>query len=246
VQRRGGESVNPSFPVGLLGLGAILLILALAGEVRVQQVAVGITNKWIRWIAALASVVCIVTAVVLFLQDCRASAATNPTNQSSGNQANTKDSPEDRKGERPIPIPISPDPKKLIEIIKRQQHDYVKDSTGTLDYQCFTDGDYADLIKRKDEIPAKLKGSNEFISIVLAIQAMSPDERQKLLDTGEQTYRRTWSDLGLNPAKDPPDKLRQGQSTAGSKAEQAIAEDIVNLVIDLCKKSPADIRRLYN
>jgi hypothetical protein len=234
--------MNPSFPVVLLGIGAILLILALAGEVRVQQVAVGITNKLIRWIAAFASVACFVTAVVLFLHDSRAIAGATPAEQSNGHPSTPKDVPADRKDEGPSSLP---DPKKLIEIIKQQERDYVKDSTGTEDYRCFTDDNYADFMKKKDQIPTQLKQNNEFVSVVLAIKAMNPDDRQKLLDQGSQTYRRTWSDRGLIPGKDPAEKLKQGQSIAGSNAERVIAEEIVNLVKDLCKKSSDDIRRLY-
>jgi len=131
-------------------------------------------------------------------------------------------------------------PEKLITIIKEQQKKYVRESWDTDAYQCFTD---EDLEKFEDsgiprKIVEKLKKNNQFIDVVLAIKEIPPSKWQDLKERSLKTYKPTWAELGKIS--------REGQTEAGQKAEKTIAEAIVELVVELLKKSKEDIKKLYS
>jgi len=131
-------------------------------------------------------------------------------------------------------------PDKLIEIIKEQQEKNVKLSYNEAASQNFSDLDLANFIREKKtaKIAEELKRDNEFLDTVIAIKAMLPSERQRLLERALTMYKPTWAQLGrIAPA---------GQTEAGQKAEKMIAETVVNLVRDLSKLTDADIRKLYS
>jgi hypothetical protein len=159
---------------------------------------------------------------------------------------NAQGSPSPQTGTSPSPTPAV-DPETLIQTIKDKQHERVGDSTGTLDYQCFTEPKLAQFKNAK--IPAQvandLKKDASFIDLVLAIKAMAPAARQSLLDRAAKTYRQSWSQLGLDPATASKGDLLRGQTDSGAEAERAIAESIVALVKDLSRRSEDELKKLY-
>jgi len=118
-------------------------------------------------------------------------------------------------------------PEELLEIIKSQQKAEVKASSGESASTSFTTDDLKEF-KRKnvpESVANKLKGDSHFIDVVLAIKQMEPTPRQKLLNQGMETYKKTFDQLGQ--------VSREGQTNAGQEAEQLIAKAVVDLVKEL-------------
>jgi hypothetical protein len=129
-------------------------------------------------------------------------------------------------------------PEALIDIIVKQQRENVKESVGTLDYQCFSEKDlgaFKEASKHK-QIAQKLKHDNIFLDVVLAIKQMRPAKRQELLEVAAHTARKTWAELGRID--------REGQTEAGHQAESMIASEIVGLVKELCNLNTEQINGL--
>jgi hypothetical protein len=123
-------------------------------------------------------------------------------------------------------------PERLIDLIQQLQHEHVRDSFGVQAGQCFTDKDLARFKADRvtAELVGQLKDDKDFLAIVDSIRGMGSAERTKLLDRAQQTYKKTWAELGYDPATSPPAKLREGQTDAGQEAERSIAEAVVELV----------------
>jgi hypothetical protein len=134
-------------------------------------------------------------------------------------------------------LPVN-DPKKLVGIIKQQQHDNVKESHGEYVNQCFTDEDLKRFVEGKKtvEITKQLKKNNHFLETVLAVKKMRPSERQNLIDECLKISRPTWAELGRIS--------REGQTEAGQQAERMIAKAIVDLVEELFELSDDEIKHL--
>jgi Caspase domain len=131
---------------------------------------------------------------------------------------------------RPSPSPtpaVSPD--ELLEIIKSEQRSKVRESSGVNNGQNFSD-DMLKEFKGQDvpqSVTERLKHNSYFIDIVLAIKQMRPGTREKLLNEGMRTYKKTWVELGrISP---------EGQTDAGQEAERLIAQAIIDLVMELSK-----------
>ena len=131
------------------------------------------------------------------------------------------------------------DPKKLLEIIRQQQLNNVKESYGEWAYQCFTDDDLNRFVEKKipSEIANQLKQNNQFLEVILAIKKLQPSKSQKLLDKCLKISRPTWAELGKIS--------REGQTEAGQKAEKMIAKSIVDLVKELYKLPDDEIKKLF-
>jgi hypothetical protein len=132
----------------------------------------------------------------------------------------------------PSPTAAPKNPERLIDLIRQLQHEHVRDSSGIQAGQCFTDNDLAKFKADKvtAEIVGHLKDDKDFSAAVDSIRAMDSGERTKLLDKARQTYKKTWAELGYDPATTPAAKLREGQTDAGQEAERLIAEAVVDLV----------------
>lgn len=133
----------------------------------------------------------------------------------------------------PVPTPTPQvKPNGLVEKIKQIQREYVQDSTGTEAGQCFTDNDFKQFIsdRKTAKIVERLQKDNDFKALLNAIKDMNPEQRADLLDRALNTYRKAWSELRLNPNTASADKLREGQTEAGMKAERLIAQTVVDLV----------------
>jgi hypothetical protein len=131
-----------------------------------------------------------------------------------------------------------PDPKeKLFGYIVEYQSIYVKKSTGTFDYNCFTD---SDLLKFHDrdtpkQIESKLLHDTEFLALVLAIKNLTPEQWGNIKREALLIYRPTFAEAGGVKSDG------SAQSAAGQQAEQKVAETIVNLVSTLKKKDKSEI-----
>jgi len=127
----------------------------------------------------------------------------------------------------------------LIKIIQKNQAKYIKESYGEESFQCFTDKDLKSFMSKNilSEIKSDLKLNNEFISLVISTKKLTPDNWLKLIKISRSTYKPTWADNGKIS--------KEGQTNAGQVAERAIANEIVNLVIELRKKSDDELRKMY-
>lgn len=217
-------------------VGAALLISAMA-QLPTPWGMFGPTSGRMRFLAAIAGLALIVAAFYVYMH--QPSPSGSPIVQ---NPVPTPDK------EPPPPPPPRVDTESLIKIIKDKQHDKVGDSTGTLDYQCFTDAKLAAFDKGNvpAQIAADLKKNASFMSLVLAIRAMEPSARQDLLQRAATTFRPPWSQSGIDPATSTMEKKLTGQTNAGSTAEREIAEAIANLVRDLCNRPESELKKLLN
>jgi len=139
----------------------------------------------------------------------------------------------------PIQEDLSLDANYLIEIVKDKQATHVKVSFGELAHQCFTDEDLEAFKRNRipERIAQDLRKNNRFLSVVLAVKALPPVERQELLEAASKTAKPTWAELNRIDV--------EGQTEAGHIAEKMIASRIVDLVSELCRLSAEDIKKLY-
>ena len=134
---------------------------------------------------------------------------------------------------------VSTRPEVLIEVIKQQQKKYVRISFGTNAGECFTDEDLESFNESgiPNQISSELRQDYAFLDVVRAVRSMRPTERQRLLQLGANTAKRTWREIGqITP---------EGQTEAGHTAELSIARSIVKLVRDLVALPEEDFQRLY-
>lgn len=152
-----------------------------------------------------------------------------PTNSAPTPSTRTDTSPTPRESGS---VPTKPDPKRLIDKIKQLQGQYVQDSTGTEPGQCFTDDDFKQFIsdRKTAEIVEQLQKDTDFKALLNAIKDMNSEQREDLLNKALNTYRKTFSELRLNPKTASSEELRKGQTNAGTKAEKLIAQTVVDLV----------------
>ena len=130
-------------------------------------------------------------------------------------------------------------PEKIIRIIEERQRKHVRKSTGELAHESFTEDDLTQFIENKtpERITATLKTDKSFIEVAIAIKQLPASERETLLETGRNTFRPTWAELGrIDP---------EGQTDAGQEADKLIAEAIVQLTQELINKSDSDLEKLY-
>lgn len=220
-------------------VGAVLLISGMA-QLPTPWGMFGPTSGRMRFLAALVGLALIVAAFYVYIhQPCPpcSSIVQNPTPPGP-----------DKQSSPPPPAPSPVDTESLIKIIKDKQHEKIGDSTGTLDYQCFTDAKLAAFDKGNvpAQVVADLKKNATFIQLALAIRAMEPAARQDLLQRAANTFRPPWSQLGIDPATSSMEKKLTGQTNAGSTAEREIAEAIANLVRDLCRRPENELKNLLN
>jgi hypothetical protein len=139
----------------------------------------------------------------------------------------------------PSTVALKVDPERLISFVKQLQTEYVQDSTGIEAHECFTKDDFNQFVsdKKTAEIVERLRNDNDFRNLVSAIRDLSFDKRSDLLSRASNIYRRTWSELKLNPKTASADELRKGQTLEGMKAEKLIAQAVVNLVRQMLSSS---------
>jgi hypothetical protein len=123
-------------------------------------------------------------------------------------------------------------PEELINIIKRIQKKYVRESWGIYKEECFTDIDFEKFNNDGSlyEIKNSIENDRIFAVLIRRIEEMPLAQRADLLSRAENTYKKTWAALNLNPANSSREQLRAGQTEAGSNAERAIAEAVAGYV----------------
>jgi hypothetical protein len=229
-----------NFPLVLLTAGLVLLLVGLLGKVKIKDSEFSTDNPRIRVLASLFGVALLIVALLVYRSD----RSIPPDNSNSAN-TNTPPTPPPSLTATyptptftPSPTPTLPKPDMLIEIILKAQQSNVRESYGEFAGQNFTARNLQEFIAKGTlkDITAQLKADSEFLDVVLAIKHMPPSERQKLLNKGSHTYKPTWEQLGeISP---------KGQTSAGQKAEQMIADAIVNLVKELSQLPDEEIRKL--
>jgi len=118
----------------------------------------------------------------------------------------------------------SPQELQLAEIIRRQQHLRVGESTGEQDWQCFDWNDWRAFNEQNVPVAVvkQLGEDAEFKQLVEQIRQMDAAARNRLLVRASKVYKPTWAQLRqVSPA---------GQTEAGQLAEKRVAEAIVELV----------------
>jgi ribosomal protein S18 len=226
------------FPTVLLIAGLVFILLAILDTFRIKDWEGTVKNKRMRLALFALGVLLVVAAFVLYLRD-----KESPPNKADPVAVSTPVASPIVSGTPAPPVTIStspslPQPELLIIIIKREQHDNVRESYGEQRGQNFSEEDFARFVKegKVADITVHLKTDREFLDVVLAIKRMPASDRQKLLDKGSSTHKQTWSEIGkISP---------EGQTDAGQKAERKIAEAIVNLVKELSSLSDEAIRKL--
>jgi hypothetical protein len=129
-------------------------------------------------------------------------------------------------------------PGKIFDIIRDQQNFFVKESYGTDAYQCFTDDDLQNFLKKgvPQIIRDNLQKSNEYLAIIMAIKEMDAIKRQELLNHAQNSFKPTWGELGHIS--------REGQTDAGQTAEKLIANSIVDLTKGLLNKTNEELNAM--
>jgi hypothetical protein len=123
--------------------------------------------------------------------------------------------------------------KNLREIIEHQIRENVRQSTGELAGQNFSDVDL-ERFKREDRpgrIVTALQADRTFLDAVEHVRKMPAVERSTYLKNCRQPLRKTWAEMG-RIASDG-----SGTTAAGRVAELAISNAIVDLAERLLKKS---------
>lgn len=131
-----------------------------------------------------------------------------------------------------------PNPKeRLIEFIQEYQTRYVKKSTGTYSYNCFTDNDLEIFYKRNtlNDIEQDLSKNGEFLALVLAIKELSPGQWAEIKSAALLIFKPTYGEVG-GPKSDG-----SAQTEAGQQAERKVGETIVALVSTIKKRDKAEI-----
>jgi hypothetical protein len=127
--------------------------------------------------------------------------------------------------------PTSPAERKLIDLITREQRNNVKKSTGTNDYQCFTDINLASFksSNRPQKIVETLKSDSAFKTLVEEFRGMSESARKEAFSHARKICQPTWGEMGYI------DKEGNGQTDAGQQAQLLISAAIVDAIQNMIK-----------
>lgn len=114
----------------------------------------------------------------------------------------------------------------LIDLIERVQRAHVRESTGVLMHQCFTEIDLARFKDSSTHLRAAkaVALTRAFRSVVVTLESMPEIERAGLLERARRVARPTWEEMGYI------DTRGRGQTVAGHRAELMIAEAVVDEV----------------
>jgi hypothetical protein len=111
-------------------------------------------------------------------------------------------------------------PQQMLEdLIRWQQSKNVRTSTGTLDFQCFTDRDLRvfQAEGRPAKIVARIESMKEFAFVVDELRTLSQATLMAELRSARLIARPTWETMGFI------DKEGRGQTDAGHEADLEIA-----------------------
>jgi len=122
---------------------------------------------------------------------------------------------------------LSSEAASIIDIIKAKQKLYVRESWGERASECFTNDDLERFHNSQTvkKIVDNLRKDKTFLSAIQALKALSPKQRDELLEKAASTYKPTWAQLGKID--------RSGQTDAGQQAEKEIAAAVSGLCREL-------------
>src|ERR1039458_2359970 len=86
----------------------------------------------------------------------------------------------------------------LADVVRWQQRSEVRESTGELADECFTEVDFQAFVrnKRPERVVACLKAASDFGEIVSALRSLPPDFRAAAFDNARAIARPTWAMMG--------------------------------------------------
>jgi hypothetical protein len=133
----------------------------------------------------------------------------------------------DREGKTPEQM--------LMDVVRWQQLANVRESTGTLAHECFTDDDLVQFRRRgvPGAVAARLRAAGDFREVVKALAALPPVERDSAYAGARMPARPTWRQMGF------VDRAGRGQTEAGQAAERMIADAIVMVFADAVRAADA-------
>lgn len=115
-------------------------------------------------------------------------------------------------------------PEMLTDVVRWQQRLHVRESTGELASECFTDVDFAAF--RRANVPGQvvtqIKAAADFGVITAALRALPRGEQMTALRAARQVARPTWREMGYI------DRQGRGQTEAGHAADLQIARAITD------------------
>jgi hypothetical protein len=131
----------------------------------------------------------------------------------------------------PAQTPVPPVERKLIDLITREQRNNVKKSTGTFDYQCFTEINLATFksSNRPQKIVETLKSDAQFKALVQEFRGMPESTRKEAFSHARKVCQPTWAEMGY------VDKEGNGQTEAGQQAQLLISAAIVDAIQSMLK-----------
>lgn len=114
----------------------------------------------------------------------------------------------------------------LTDVVRWQQLRAVRESTGELRGQCFTDDDL-DAFRSRNvpaQIVERLTRAPEFGLIADALRTLPRDQRAEAYRAARTPARPTWREMGFI------DPLGRGQTEAGQRGERLVAAAIVDAI----------------
>lgn len=116
-------------------------------------------------------------------------------------------------------------PEQMLEdLIRLQQLKHVKQSTGEMAHEAFTDLDY-EAFRAADvpqQIVSRLKGADDFAIVAAALRALPSERLAAGLLSARRIARPTWRQMGFIDAEG------RGQTEAGHFADLSVADAIAN------------------
>ena len=132
--------------------------------------------------------------------------------------------------------------KELIDLVKKIQTKYVKLSTGTYDYNSFTDIDLDNFHKR--DVPAEIEKNlltdTKFLSLVITIKRLQPEQWGSIKSQALKTYRPSFAEVGGVKSDG------SAQTVAGQIAEKEIVEKIIEVMSAIKSKDEKEIFKMID
>jgi len=217
-----------TFPVVIAVIGAVLFLVGLLGVVRSERLQFEM-SRGPRCAAIITGVLLITISGLAFYASV---IATSP------NGGMTSDGRVVAMLQTVFPS-YSTRPDALLTLIRERQREYVRESTGEEEGQCFTSDDLEEFQRSgiTHTVIQALRQDNRFINIVRNIKKLEPVARQDLLVAARNIAKPTWAQLGKISSK--------GQTVAGRQAELLIAETVSSFVEELMQQSDEELVKMY-
>ncbi|NOT26383.1 MAG: hypothetical protein HOP16_09820 [Acidobacteria bacterium] len=129
-------------------------------------------------------------------------------------------------------------PQMLADVVRWQQRVHVKQSTGQLAHECFTNVDLKafEAADVPGEAATRIEKAADFRAVVSALRPLPRADLVAALHAARQIARPTWREMGYI------DRQGRGQTEAGHTADLLIGAAIVGAFADALE-TPANDRR---